>query len=68
MEVEWKNEMFRISDVKINRIVLIKAIGICALGWLAVPLIYVLLKKNEKEVEEENETIPGAGREDKIPE
>jgi hypothetical protein len=56
--------MFHIREVKIDRIVLAKAIGICALGWLAVPLIYVLLKKKEVK----NETIPDGGREDSISE
>lgn len=40
--------MFHIREVKIDRILLAKAIGICALGWLAVPLIYIILCKNEK--------------------
>lgn len=50
---------------KIDKITLVKAIGICALGWLAVPLIYVLLKKKEKEVEEDgngNTNIDGNTR------
>ena len=37
----------------VDKIALAKAIGICALGWLAVPLIYVLLKKKEKKVKKE---------------
>lgn len=41
--------------VQLDKKVLVKAIGICALGWLAIPLIYVLLKKKENNKEKEDD-------------
>ena len=53
---------------KLDKKVLIKAVGICAMSWLAIPVIYYLLKKHKGVKKEENERISGEGRGDNIPE
>lgn len=40
---------------KLDKKILVKAIGICAMSWLAIPVIYYLLKKKEKGKEKEEE-------------
>ena len=40
---------------KIDKIVLMKAIGIMMLSWAALPLVYVLLIKRKREEKEEKE-------------
>lgn len=49
----------------IDKIALGKAIGVLAMSWLALPILYCMFKK-KKEVE--NGTIPGEGRENTHPE
>lgn len=39
--------------MKIDKQTLGKAIGICAMSWLAIPVIYYLLKNKEKTQEKE---------------
>ena len=46
------------KEVKIDKGVLVKAIGIMCLGWLALPIVYYMLKKRkngEEEIIEEND-------------
>lgn len=46
---------------KLDKKILAKAIGITMMGWIALPIIYYLLKKREgengKEKQEDNETL-----------
>lgn len=41
--------------MKIDKAALIKAIGICAMSWLAVPVIYYILVKRKPKEEEVKE-------------
>ena len=47
------------KEVKIDHAVLAKAVGIMCLGWLALPIVYYMLKKRkdgkEEEIIEEND-------------
>ena len=45
------------KEVKIDKGVLAKAIGIMCLGWLALPIVYYMLLKKEKKkgIIEEND-------------
>ena len=40
---------------KIDKAVLAKAIGIMMLGWLALPIVYVLLIRKEKKEEKKED-------------
>lgn len=39
--------------MKIDRKALGKAVGICAMSWLAIPVIYYLLVRKKKDMKEE---------------
>ena len=42
-------------EISIDKGVMLKAIGIMALGWLALPIVYVLLIKKEKKEEKKDD-------------
>ena len=42
--------------INVDRAILAKAIGILCLGWLALPIIYYLLKRGKNEKEEGKKT------------
>jgi preprotein translocase subunit SecG len=44
-------------EVKIDKAVFAKAVAIMCLGWLALPIVYYMLKKR-KDGKEEEEEIP----------
>lgn len=41
--------------INVDRPILAKAIGIMCLGWLALPIVYYLLKRGKKGKEKEDE-------------
>lgn len=46
--------------MKFNKIAFMKALGILALSWLALPILYYMFCKREVK-NDEKETIPGEG-------
>ena len=55
-----------LPSLRLDKVALGKAIGVCALSWLAVPIIYYMIVKKKKVGEEENDGISGKGREDNV--
>jgi len=51
--------------MKIDRVVLGKAVGIILLGWLALPIVYYILLKRKGVRKEENGKKEPGGTDDK---